>query len=63
MSQDFLLTEGFDSLREIGWGLPQRVIPAAHRDRLMKFGYIEQKPGGLCLSASMSARHMPNGRT
>jgi hypothetical protein len=40
----------FASLREMGKGTMQRIIPHAHKAKLLHLGFIEQKLGGLVLT-------------
>jgi hypothetical protein len=42
-----LTPDEFASLREVSKGHMQRVIPDAHKTKLLRLGFIEQKPGGL----------------
>jgi hypothetical protein len=42
-----LTPDEFASLREVGKGHMQRIIPDAHRAKLLYLGLIKQKLGGL----------------
>jgi len=42
-----LTPEEFASLREIGKGTMPRIIPHAHKAKLLHLGFVEQKLGGL----------------
>jgi hypothetical protein len=45
-----LTPEEFASLRELSKGQMQRIIPRAHKAKLLHLGFIEQKLGGLMLT-------------
>jgi hypothetical protein len=45
-----LSSDEFASLREVGHGLMQRIIPDEHQEKLIALGYIAQRLGGLGLT-------------